>query len=326
MSKANLIISLDFELHWGRFDKYGLDENRDYYVRTLEALPGILDLFEKYAIRATWATVGMLMAEDWEEWKAFSPEILPSFSNEKYSAFQWGSQQSTNKKFGLFAPEMVKRVHETPGQEIASHTYSHFYTGEKGSTLEAFEADLLASRKIAKSKFGMEMQSLVFPRNQYHYQVLEVAAKTGFKTARVNPSDWFWQETANENLLKKVFRTGDTLFPMGKPVSFELKECLTQPIFQLPASRLLRPYRQGSVFNQKRIHRIKSELEQACANGRSYHLWWHPHNFGKYPRENLGILEDLLIFIQRFVDSDRLRSISMNDAFNQVVKDYSFSK
>ncbi|UZD23894.1 polysaccharide deacetylase family protein [Algoriphagus halophytocola] len=326
MTKANLIISLDFELHWGRFDKYALDENGKYYAQTLEALPRILDLFEKYNIRATWATVGMLMAESWEEWKAFSPEILPSFHQEKYSAFYWASKQSGKSKLGLFAPEMVNKILETPGQELASHTFSHFYTGEKGSTLEAFEADLQASKKIAQAKFGVAMQSLVFPRNQYHSQVMEVAAKTGFTSARVNPSDWFWKETSNENLLKKVFRTGDTLLPMGKPVSFDLKDCTAHPLFQVPASRLLRPYREGSVFNRRRIERIKSELEQVCEKGQSYHLWWHPHNFGNYPEENLRILEDLLIFIRSYVASGMLQSISMKDAYNLIAKNYSFSK
>ncbi|WPR76867.1 polysaccharide deacetylase family protein [Algoriphagus sp. NG3] len=314
MSKADLIISLDFELHWGRFDKYDLRDYQEYYTNALDCLPRILDLFERYSIRATWATVGMLMAENWEEWNEYAPEIQPDFCEKKYSAVEWGRQQMKNGSLGLFAPEMVNRIRLTPGQELASHTFSHFFTAVQGSTLSAFESDLRACRTIAKSKYGVDLESLVFPRNQYYPEVFNVAAKAGFSAVRTNPSDWFWKETAHESLLKKIFRTGDTLFPLGKNTCFNLGDLESEPILQLPSSRLLRPYRKGSIFNGRRISRIKGELENACIEGKCYHLWWHPHNFGHFPEENLAILEDLLIFIHELMESNRLQSISMKDA------------
>lgn len=318
MLKASIIISLDFELHWGRFDKYRLEDYQGYYKTTLEIIPRLLDLFEKYQINATWATVGMLMAENWEEWNQFAPEEKPDFHKEKYSAYVWGNQSKRTSAIGMFAPDQVKMIASLPGQELASHTFSHFYTGEKGSSLEAFKSDLFSAKNIARSKFGLELESLVFPRNQYHSQVLEIAAKSGFKAARTNPSDWFWQETSNENLIKKVFRTGDTLFQMGKPVSFQLKECLDAPLLQIPASRLLRPYRKGSIFNKLRIDRIKSEIESACKLKKAYHLWWHPHNFGHHPTENLDILEQILIYIQNAMNSGDLESLSMKDVSDRL--------
>jgi peptidoglycan/xylan/chitin deacetylase (PgdA/CDA1 family) len=313
LSKASIIISLDFELHWGRFDKYSLEDYQGYYKTTLEIIPKLLELFDKYQIRATWATVGMLMAENWEEWNHFSPDKKPDFHKEKYSAYLWGMESHLRSLDGLFAPDQVKMISSLPGQELASHTFSHFYTGEKGSSLEAFESDLKAAKCIANTKFGMELESLVFPRNQYHDQVLEIASKSGFKAARTNPSDWFWKETAKENLLKKVFRTGDTLFEVGKPVSFDIDNCAKEPLLQIPASRLLRPYKNGSFFNKLRIARIKSEIEATCKLKKAYHLWWHPHNFGHNPKENLHILEDLLIYVNEFVCEGNLESQSMKD-------------
>ena len=313
LPKASLIISLDFELHWGRFDKYDLTDYQSYYKTTLQTVPRILELFEKYQIRATWATVGMLMAENWEEWKEYSPVTKPDFFKEKYSAYNWAEKTQSASLKGLFAPELVRLLCSLPGQELASHTYSHFYTGEKGSSLQAFQDDLYAAKKIAASKFGKDLESLVFPRNQYHEEVLKIAASTGFKAARTNPNDWFWKETAKENLLKKVFRTGDTLFPMGKSVLFDLEKCDCKPILQIPASRLLRPYKSNSVFNKIRIDRIKSEIEEAIRLKKAYHLWWHPHNFGHLPKENLDILDKLLSFIQKFIKDGSLESLNMAD-------------
>ncbi|SFT42589.1 Polysaccharide deacetylase [Algoriphagus locisalis] len=320
MSKASIVISLDFELHWGRFDKYRLEDYQGYYKTTLAVIPKILDLFERYQIRATWATVGMLMAENWEEWNHFAPSRKPDFHKEKYSAYTWGQQSNSASLPGLFAPDQVKMIASLAGQELASHTFSHFYTGEKGSSLEAFESDLLAAKAIAKSKFGLDVQSLVFPRNQYHSQVLEIAAKSGFKAARTNPSDWFWQETSKENLLKKVFRTGDTLFPMGSPVTFDLEKCTIEPLVQIPSSRLLRPYRENSIFNKLRIERIISEIDSACKLKKAYHLWWHPHNFGHCPNENLNILEELLIHIHNAVEGGELESLSMRDVSQRMLE------
>lgn len=313
MSKASIIISLDFELHWGRFDKYRLEDYQGYYKTTLEVIPRILDLFDKYQIRATWATVGMLMAENWEEWSQYSPAEKPDFQKERYSAYSWADQAHSPSQQGLFAPEQVKMIASLPGQELGSHTFSHFYTGEIGSSLKAFEIDLSAAKNIAKSKFGVALESLVFPRNQYHDEVLEIAAKSGFKAARTNPSDWFWKETSKENLLKKVFRTGDTLFRMGKLVTFDLEKCITDPLLQIPASRILRPFRKNSIFNKLRIERIKSELDSACKLKKAYHLWWHPHNFGHCPKENLDILEEILIYIHNAVGKGDLDSLSMKD-------------
>lgn len=303
-----LLISLDFELHWGRFDKYEVEDYQSYYQNTLEVVPQFLELFEKYGIHATWATVGSLLAENWEEWEEYAPEIKPEFENQKYSAYEWAKNRPQH--IGLFAPQLVKSVSKTPGQEIGSHTFAHYYTGLKGANIESFKADLIASKKITEEKLGVTPVSLVFPRNQYNPSYISSARDLGFSNFRTNPSDWFWENTAEETLVKKIFRTGDTLVPLGKRTSFtpfRLKNG------EIPASRLLRPFRKGSVFNQIRINRIKSELITACQHNETYHLWWHPHNFGFYPEENLSILNQLLEFIQELKAEKGLISMNMNE-------------
>ncbi len=310
MGQSQLIISLDFELHWGRFDKYSLESNKTYYHNTRETVPKLLELFDHYQIKATWATVGMLMCESREEWEYYKPESLPTFEKAKFSAYGWMESQTEVWIEGLFAPDLVRKVLDTPGQELGSHSFAHYYNLAAGQTLAQWKSDLQAAKRISRDKFNTDLESLVFPRNQYSTQAIAIAQEVGFKAFRTNPKDWFWQSVENENLLKKVFRTCDSLVPLGQRTSYSSPGGYQGAVL-IPASRILRPYRSGSLFNNIRIERIKGELDLAIKNGEMYHLWWHPHNFGKYPTENLKILEKLLIWINNKVNEGHLSSESM---------------
>ncbi len=312
-----LIISLDFELHWGRYDKYPIQEVGEYYNHTREVIPKILELFQKYGIHATWATVGSLMAENVEEWKSYHPAVLPNYNDPTYSAYHWFAQQKELDTKALFAPELVKQIIQAPHQELGSHTFAHFYTGEKGANQNAFRADLEAAQKIADEKFGTALKSLVFPRNQYNPSSLNTAMELGFKVFRTNPPDWFWSSPEKANLFKKLFRTGDTFVPLGKKSYYDLDIKFKRGFLQLPASRLLRPFKSYSVFNTLRINRIKKEMQEAAKEKMAYHLWWHPHNFGIHPQQNLQILEDLLIYYKGLQDSMGMQSLSMWEAYEK---------
>jgi peptidoglycan/xylan/chitin deacetylase (PgdA/CDA1 family) len=294
-----LIISLDFELHWGRFDKIPLAGALDYYREARRAIPKMLELFEQNGIHATWATVGSLMAENEEEWRHYAPELRPSYYATKYSAYHWFDSEEKIYEEALFAPDLVRQVIACPYQEIGSHTFSHYYTCEAGQNGEEFRSDLQAAKKIAKEKFGLGLHSLVFPRNQVDFPSLDIVREEGFKTARTNPNDWYWRNTHRENLIKRLFRTGDTLVALGEKTSYTMPPKNEDGFLALPASRLLRPYRKTSLFNQKRINRIKEEMEMAARLGEVYHLWWHPHNFGHFPGENLHGLETVLRHFKR---------------------------
>jgi hypothetical protein len=63
----------------------------------------------------------------------------------------------------------------------------------------------------------------------------------------------------------------------------------------MPASRLLRPYNPSEGFlNGMKIDRIRKEMTRAAEKGEVYHLWWHPHNFGRYPQQSLIGLKEIL--------------------------------
>ncbi|MCX2837903.1 polysaccharide deacetylase family protein [Salinimicrobium sp. MT39] len=288
-----LVISLDFELLWGVFDKVDWREKKEYFLKTRQVIPQILQLFQKNEISCTWATVGMLFNESWEEWNQNIPDVLPEYENKKLSAYSYGkSIQSKETEELCFAPDLIKRIKETPGQEIGTHTYSHYYCLEPGQGIDGFNADLTMACWIAQ-KFGIELKSLVFPRNQYNKEYLEICRQIGLGAVRTNPENWYWKDTQKDSLLQKVFRTGDAYFGLNDKSYSDLPE-IFPGIQGQKASRLLRPYSRKRFQNKKRLQRIISEMEAAAKHNQIYHLWWHPHNFGGDPKNNMKELIHIL--------------------------------
>jgi len=295
-NQSVFIISLDFELHWGRFDKADPLGTKKYYRNTQKTIPKILSIFETYQINATWAAVGMLLAKNKNEWKQYAPKLRPGYQNKALSAYEWYDKRRIYKK-SLFAPDLAVKITETPGQELGSHTFAHYYTMEQGQTQEEFRADLAAAKRITQDKFNISPKALVFPRNQCNPTYMSLCKEAGFEVVRSNPANWFWQDTHKETLIKRIFRTADTLFPAGKRTSFPLSilQALPDQPLQIPSSRLLRSsYSKNKLFNELRISRIKQEMTLAAKKGEVYHLWWHPHNFGDHPKQNLTDLRNIL--------------------------------
>ena len=83
-----LVISLDFELHWGVRDKCAPDgPYRENLLGARKAIPRILDLFEEFDVAATWATVGFLFAESRREREEFSPAVRPQYADQRLDPY-----------------------------------------------------------------------------------------------------------------------------------------------------------------------------------------------------------------------------------------------
>lgn len=289
-------ISLDFELLWGIFDKVGTNYKPEYFSNTRKVIPQMLDRFGKNEIGVTWATVGMLFAENEEEWKAYSPEFTPSYRDKKLSAYEWAKKNGIRPEVH-FAPELIQQILDTPFQELASHSFAHYYTLIRGQSPEQFRQDLKATQKIAQNKFGISLKSLVFPRNHINELYLPICLEEGYEFVRGNPKNWYWQETQHESFGKKFFRSADCFFPVGDKTSYRLDELshFEQEPLIIPASRILRPMNiRNGLFNEIRLQRILNEMESAAKAGEVYHLWWHPHNFGNDPEASIKELDRVL--------------------------------
>ncbi len=271
-------------------------------------------MLEKFAtadVQVTWATVGMLFADDEAEWKSYSPKYLPSYREPKFSAYEWAKKHGIRPEVH-FAPDLIRLILETPGQELGSHSFAHYYTLMRGQSPEQFREDLKASQKIAMDKFGVKLESLVFPRNHINELYLGICLEEGFEQVRGNPKNWFWQETQHEDLSKKFFRSADCFFGVGERTSYPESEiqCFPEEPLIIPASRILRPFSNG-LMNSKRLGRILQEMEYAAKHKEIYHLWWHPHNFGNDPEGSMKELDQILTFFTRLKNRYGMQSLHM---------------
>tara|TARA_R100001369_G_scaffold92896_1_gene141045 strand:+ start:54167 stop:55132 length:966 start_codon:yes stop_codon:yes gene_type:complete len=290
-----LVISLDFELIWGVFDTVDIDAKSQYFLNTRKVIPEILDLFSKSNIHATWASVGMLFNNDWKSWEDNQPSKLPHYTNVNLSSYSYGNTIKEEKYNSLcFAPELIMAIYNKTGQEMATHTYSHYYCLEDGQEKEAFKQDLKKAITLA-ADMGIDLKSLVFPRNQLRDEYLEICFEMGILNVRSNPDSWYWNDTSKSGLTTKIARTADAYINLGKksyPFSdLKLKKGL--PLEQR-ASRFLRPIESQSTLRNLKLKRIKKEMTAAAKNGEVYHLWWHPHNFGDQPKESLKDLSEII--------------------------------
>ncbi|MBS4071857.1 MAG: polysaccharide deacetylase family protein [Algoriphagus sp.] len=319
---GTLTISLDFELLWGIFDKVGTRYRPEYFSNTRKVIPQMLDLFARHEIHVTWATVGMLFAENEEEWKEYSPSFLPSYREKKYSAYHWAKEHGIRPEVH-FAPELIRQIIQSPYQELGSHSYAHYYTLMRGQSPEQFREDLRASQRIAGEKFGVKLKSLVFPRNHINELYLGICLEEGFEVVRGNPKNWFWQETQHEDESKKWFRSADCFFPLGSRTSYPFEELTfhsKEPVI-LPASRILRPYSNANpFFNRVRLARILNEMEKAAQLKEIYHLWWHPHNFGNNPQASMLELKKIISTYDRLRELHGMESLSMEELCYRAAK------
>ena len=75
-SKPRFIVSLDFELMWGVRETRTVQTYGANILGGRDAIPQLLDLFAAHGVKATWATVGMVLFATRAELLDALPEIL----------------------------------------------------------------------------------------------------------------------------------------------------------------------------------------------------------------------------------------------------------
>jgi peptidoglycan/xylan/chitin deacetylase (PgdA/CDA1 family) len=310
-----LVISLDFELMWGMRDRFSVEEYSANLLGVRDAIPRILDLFERSSIRATWATVGFLFCETKDEIIASMPSVLPTYDSARLSNYRYIEEIGTSERddpyfFGL---GLLQQVMSCPGQEIGTHTFSHYYCLEVGQTEAQFAADIDAALTLAQRR-GVTLKSIVFPRNQYGPAHLEVVRSKGLRVFRGNERSWLYKPTggSEQTLLRRGGRLADHYLNLSGDHVSEPTDLAG--LTDIAASRFLRPY--SPILHRLdglRLRRIQRSMTAAAQTNSLYHLWWHPHNFGLNTRENLMLLKKIIEYFHVLRDSCNMRSSSMGD-------------
>lgn len=324
MQNARLIVSLDFELFWGMQDVRSLDSYRPNILGGRDAIPRMLDLCQKYGIHVTWATVGFMFARNAEEAKRYFPNEtrLPTYTDPSLSSYRCFSRdvQEESNAACFFAPDLIKRIATTPGMEIASHTFSHYYCREAGQTMEQFTADIQAAREIAEAA-GYPLTSIVLPRNQCEPEYTRKLCELGFTAYRDEENDWI-HERIRIQPLKRALRLMDVYFPLtGQGGFIPQKE---QGIWNLVGSRMYKPFFKPLFFLEKRkIHRIKRQMLHAAKNGLTFHLWWHPHNVGVMTEYHMEQLEEIFSYYEVLHQQYGMQSLNMRETVEQLEQEES---
>jgi hypothetical protein len=312
-----LVISLDFELHWGMRDhSEGHSAAAADLVASRAQVVELADLFAERSVRATWATVGFLFASSRHELTPFLPHVRPRYERTELDPYAeaLGADETSDPLH--YAGSLVRHLAATPGQEVASHTFSHYYCLEAGQDEEALRADLAAARAIA-APLGLPLTSLVLPRNQWNPRYARAVADSGFTCYRGPQPSWGHhpQRAETTSLARRAARLADTYAGLSPPPTTAWEGLVGEAgLCDIPASAFLRPYaeRRRSLEPRRRA-RLVAGLRSAARRGRLFHLWWHPHNFARHPRESFDLLNRLLDEADRLRASDGLLSLSMGD-------------
>ena len=323
--RGGLVVSLDFEQHWGVFDKHSVGEVREQLLGARDAVPDILRLFEEFDIHATWATVGLLFFDDKHELQRALPARRPRYAQGWLSPYEMLDSIGDNEREDPFhyAPSLIRRIADTPHQEIGTHTFSHYYCLEDGQSLDDFRADLETAVRVTREKLGRPLRSIIFPRNQTSAPHVAVCRELGLLAYRGTLNDWAYRPRSEDGevLLRRAVRLVDAYCPLTGTNSRLLHANGADTLINVPGSRYLRRYVPAlRHLEPLRLRRIKSDLRYAAKHGGVFHLWWHPHDFGEHLAENLRALREVLAEFARLRDAYGMETLTMAEAAERVLR------
>lgn len=283
MTARAVVLSIDFELRWGVAD--AIPDRPDAYQRNLEAVPDAveasLEIFAAHDAGATWATVGAVACEGWDDYHARAPR--PPRYRDVRLRFRSAFRLLDPRGRLHFAPGVVRRIASSPRQEIASHTFGHIYFREPGCELSDVEQDTRAAAEVLRDRTESPVTSFVFPRNQI--ACTDVLRSAGIRRWRTNPRPFFWSATSSQeqSSLVRVLRVADSVLPMGHRGAAAGEHRASHFVrFALP-----------EIAWRAHLRRLVEDA-RALGPGEHLHLWWHPHNLGAPLLRSLARLEDLL--------------------------------
>ena len=191
LQKGIIVFSADFEMAWAfRYSKKQKQNAVKLGLRERFNIPVLVNLFEKYNIPVTWATVGHLFLKSCNKKSSIPhPEMLrPDYFENKnwnYSVGDWyDSDPCTNyeKDPAWYAPDLIENIiNSKVNHEIGCHTFSHIDFSDKNCNDKLAEAELIRCIQLASDK-GINMKSIVFPGGTLGN--LKTVSKYGFITYR----------------------------------------------------------------------------------------------------------------------------------------------
>lgn len=286
---GDVVVSVDAELAWGYHDLAGTPA---HVADAREGWRTAVSLFGEHDVPATWAVVGHLLLDDCDGRHADHP-----LGPEWFSCSSGGATADD-----WCAPDLVEALLDSgPDHEVGSHTFSHVLMTDERTTPEVVDAELAASRAAAE-RFGLPLDSFVFPRNHVGHR--DRLAEYGFTCYRgTRPRTWY-DGSRLRPLLKLLDWSAGAAPPLVRPTLDE------HGLVDVPASLYLFSF-EGVARDAARLAGhdpvvavAKRGVERAVAEDGLLHLWFHPHNLVQ--PGGVGRLDAILAHVARRRDETDL--------------------
>jgi len=317
---GQFLISLDFVKYWVVFDSIAANGNYTENLNNVDiVIDRLLELSNRYNIKLTLSTVGFLFNKSKDEFLENTPEVLPKYTIKTQNPYPLINDigplegEVNNQHYGY---NSLLKIRKEGQHEIGTHTYSHYYCLEKGQSIEHFTADLNMAKKVAND-FNIELQSIVFPRNQINKEYLQTCYNNGIISYRGIENHTIYKPNAKEKTTKPIWRALrliDTYINITGKHTYKFETLKSNSIINLPSSRFLRPYSKSlKILEPLKVLRIKKAMLKAAKKKELFHLWWHPHNFGSNIDENFKNLESIFKSYERLNKSHDFSNSTMTE-------------
>lgn len=309
LERGAFIISIDTELAWGSVHIGQIKRYQVQYSRCREVISRLLELMERFEIRATWAVVGHLFLDECHPVNGVKhPEIIRPgyqwFPGDWFAADPCTRLEDAPDWYGK---DIVKQI-LTCGvpQEIGCHTFSHVQVGDPGCSRDCFESELRACRLEAE-QLDLVLQSFVFPRNSVGH--LEVLAEAGFVAFRGPAPNWFGRLPG---MASRIGHLLDNLLSLPPLVVSPQRET---GLWNLPASYYYPPTDRwwGLIPVSLRAYKVKQGLRQAAKQRSLFHMWFHAFNLASNPERLLGGLEKIFTEFCGYRQAGLLDNLTMGE-------------
>jgi peptidoglycan/xylan/chitin deacetylase (PgdA/CDA1 family) len=329
--RGHFVISLDYEIHWGVFDNKSVDDYRENLENVNKVIDRLLEMSDQYGIKLTFSTVGLLFATDKRDLLNHSPKNKPTYLSKELNHYKLIDSIGNDEDEDPFhyASSKIKEIRDNGNHEIGTHTFSHFYCHAQGESLEQFDEDLNAAITIAKP-LNINVNSIVFPKNQINPDddvdkpYLQICKKHGITNFRGKEKSFIYNIHSTKKyrnlFIFRALKPLDAYFNITGSNTYNLKEinnnCI---IFNIPSSRFLRPFNSKlKLFEFLKLRRVKKAMTYAAKHNETYHLWWHPHNFGANIDENFKNLEYIFKTYKTLNETQGFQSATMSGLTKKI--------
>jgi len=288
-----MVTSIDLELAWGTFHRGWHRTHEKVLLKGRETVGKLLELFQRYAISATWAIVGHVFLESCERRENLAHPEMPRAKRPRLQGEDWYAQDPCTDRYRdplWYGPDLVEKILQcSVPQEVASHSFSHTVFPKCGP--EVARAELAACLEQAK-RYGITLRSFVFPQDRPAH--LDLLKEAGFVAYR-GPTASLFQDVRPRWLGKSKHFLDDLLV---WPVACVSPREVLPGLWELPGSMMygfMLGIRQ-LIPVRTRIRKAKEGIERAIQDRKIFHLWFHPEMLGYRDRELLEGLEAIYAY------------------------------